>query len=77
MLKMDVDIDYDLGFNHELEDRCEYVGTDTPQTPNIDKPPCLCVMQLNIRGLVSKQATLTRLIQRMNKSKKIDAILLV
>ena len=30
MSKMDVDIDYDLGFNHELEDRCEYVGTDTP-----------------------------------------------
>ena len=77
MSKMDVDIDYDLGFNHELEDRCEYVETDTPPTPIKNKTPCLCVMQLNIRGLVSKQNSLTRLIQKFNKTKKIDAILLV
>ena len=44
MSKMDVDIGYDLGFNHELEDRCEYVGTDTPQAPIKDKSPCLCVI---------------------------------
>ena len=77
MSKTEMDTDYDLGFNHELEDRCEYVETDIPQLPGNGKQPCLSVMQLNIRGLLGKQDNLTRLLKRMNKSNKIDAILLV
>ena len=77
MSKMDVDTDYDLGFNHELEDRCEYVGIDAPQSPINDKLPCLSVVQLNIRGLTGKQESITRLVKRMNRARKIDVILLV
>ena len=77
MSKMNVDSDYDLRFNHELEDRCEYVETDIPQLPVNDKQPCLSVMQLNIRGLLGKQESVTRLLKRINKSNRIDVILLV
>ena len=34
-------------------------------------------MQLNIRGLTGKQESITRLVKRMNKARKIDVILLV
>ena len=68
---MDVDLDYDLGFNHEHEDRCKYVETNAPLPPTSDKLPCLRVMQLNIRGLLGKQEDLTRLIQRVSKAKKV------
>ena len=74
---MDVDSDYDLGFNYELEDRCEYVDINTPQLPVSDKQSCLCVMQLNIRGLLGKQESVTRLLKRINKTTRIDVILLV
>ena len=77
MSKMDVDSDYDLGFNHELEDRCEYVETDIPPNLVRDKESCLGVMQLNVRGLLGKQESLTRLLKRMNKTTRIDVILLV
>ena len=53
----------DLGFNNELIDACTYVDYSTKQNPETTRPSNnLTVMQLNIRGILSKQDKLKALI---------------
>ena len=75
---MDVDNDYDLGFNQELKDCCDYIdyAECNDDIPKKDKSG-LSVMQLNIRGLVNKQTELKNLICRVNKHKNLDVVLMV
>ena len=54
-VKMDVDNDFDLGFNHEHIDCCDYVDyADCREYPPKRDKSGLSVMQLNIRGLLNK-----------------------
>ena len=75
---MDVDKDYDLGFNHEHNDYCDYVDyADCREYPLKRDKSGLSVMQLNIRGLLNKQENLKNLLDRIKKQKNLDVVLIV
>ena len=77
-VKMDVDKDYDLGFNHEQKDCCDYVDyVDCSEDPPKRDKSGLSVMQLNIRGLLNKQENLKNLLDRINKHENLDVVLIV
>ena len=75
---MDVDKDYDLGFNHEHNDCCDYVDyADFREYPPKRDKSGLSVMQLNIRGLLNKQENLKNLLDRIKKHENLDVVLIV
>ena len=76
MYNMDYDTDYDLGYNQELIDKCDYVNIDEMKLQTHRDKSALGVMQLNIRGLLGKQESLGRLISSINKIENLDVILL-
>ena len=72
------DTHVDLGFNNELVDTCTYVDFSTEQnSDSVRSTNNLTVMQLNIRGILSKQDKLKYLIKEIRKTEMVHAIMLV
>ena len=76
-MKMDADNDYDLGFNSEHFDCCDYIDYDQLSGPIKKDKTSLSIMQLNVRGLLNKQDTLNRLLCKINETENLDMVLLV
>ena len=58
------------------QDLCDYVDLEDVQSLNLTENDLLC-LQLNIRGLISKQSHISHLINNCSKStKKVDVVLL-
>ena len=68
----------DLGFNNEIEDTCTYVDhtNELPSIP-VNPDPNFAVMQLNIRGILSKQDKLKNLIRDIRATGMLHAVMLV
>ena len=64
----------DIGLD-ENKDNCDYVNLDDTATLICNKKD-LVVVQLNVRGLLSKQKELLNLVNNCTKNKKVDVIIL-
>ena len=79
--KTDVLLHYDKPANleniglHNSSDNCDYLTIDETSTLNCGEKD-LAVVQINLRGLISKQYALSNLINSCCKNKKIDVVVL-
>ena len=68
----------DLNFNTDIVDTCTYVDYSNDVHPDLVNPnPTFTVMQLNIRGILSKQDKLKNLIKEVRPTGMVHAIMLV
>ena len=66
----------DLGFNGEIEDKCDYLDYSELDSDTDHDQRKLTVIQLNIRGLLNKQVELNRLLKEIKKKHEASIILL-
>ena len=65
--------DNSLGYCDDLIDNCDYVDIAEKPIPTNKQ---LCILQLNIRGILGKQSLLTNLLKETNKHSNAQIILL-
>ena len=65
-----------LGFNDDLEDRCDYIDYSELNTNNRPDRTELIVLQLNIRGILNKQCKLQRLMTEIKGKHHLNIVLL-
>ena len=66
----------DLGFNGDIEDKCDYLDYSAIDLDTDHDQRKLTVIQLNIRGLLNKQDDLNRLLSEIRRKHTISVILL-
>ena len=66
----------DLGFNGDIEEKCNYLDYSTIDLETDHDQWKLTVIQLNIRGLLNKQEDLKRLLSEIKRKHTISVILL-
>ena len=66
----------DLGFNDSYVDHCDYLDYSN-LTTNKDRQTNLTILQLNVRGVLSKRDRLTDLFNDIRKEHRVDVALLV
>ena len=66
----------DLGFNGEIEDKCDYLDYSELDSDTDHDQRKLTVIQLNIRGLLNKQVELNMLLKEIKKKHEVSIILL-
>ena len=66
----------DLGFNGDIEDKCDYLDYSAIDLDTDHDQRKLTVIQLNIRGLLNKQEELNRLLSEIKRIHTISVILL-
>ena len=66
----------DLGFNGDIEDKCDYLDYSATDLDTDHDQWKLTVIQLNIRGLLNKQDDLNRLLSEIRRKHTISVILL-
>ena len=66
----------DLGFNGDIEDKCDYLDYLAIDLDTDHDQQKLTVIQLNIRGLLNKQDDLNRLLSEIRRKHTISVILL-